>query len=146
MPTPPYPTMGIPQKLILRNATLADGRLVNVTWIQSHGHGKKSAACRVSIEDASLTSTQTASAASSSARGDSETAAAGPSVIRPFQSPSVRCRPSSTGQSKASEQDEGEELVEIDAAGQLLLPSGLAHPHVHLDKCYLLDRCAIGDG
>lgn len=35
---------------------------------------------------------------------------------------------------------------ELDAKGNLLLPGGLVHPHVHLDKCYLLDRCHVEDG
>lgn len=35
---------------------------------------------------------------------------------------------------------------EIDAKGSVLIPGGLVHPHVHLDKCYLLDKTPIGDG
>ena len=28
----------------------------------------------------------------------------------------------------------------------LVLPGGLVHAHIHLDKCYLLDRTPVGDG
>lgn len=118
--------MDMPQKLILRNVSLADERLVNVTWKQSKSPGRANAACTVSIEDVSLRSKQVSSATDDAG---------------PFQSPSARCRPSSIEQSA-----EGESLEEIDGAGSLLLPNGLAHPHIHLDKCYLLDRCSIGDG
>ncbi|CBQ71568.1 conserved hypothetical protein [Sporisorium reilianum SRZ2] len=34
----------------------------------------------------------------------------------------------------------------IDVRGSLALPGGLCHPHVHLDKCYLLDQCALQTG
>lgn len=28
----------------------------------------------------------------------------------------------------------------------LALPGGLAHPHIHLDKCYLLSQTPVKDG
>lgn len=28
----------------------------------------------------------------------------------------------------------------------LIIPGGLVHAHVHLDKCYLLDKTPVGDG
>ncbi|TKY86868.1 hypothetical protein EX895_004156 [Sporisorium graminicola] len=34
----------------------------------------------------------------------------------------------------------------IDARGSIAVPGGLCHPHIHLDKCYLLDRCALATG
>ncbi|ETS61518.1 zinc metallopeptidase [Moesziomyces aphidis] len=34
----------------------------------------------------------------------------------------------------------------IDARGSLGIPGGLCHPHIHLDKCFLLDRCTLSDG
>ncbi|KAI5477567.1 metallo-dependent hydrolase [Pseudohyphozyma bogoriensis] len=34
----------------------------------------------------------------------------------------------------------------LDAMGSLLIPGGLAHPHVHLDKCFLMDRCKPVEG
>ena len=34
----------------------------------------------------------------------------------------------------------------IDARGSLALPGALCHPHIHLDKCYLLDRCTLSTG
>lgn len=40
--------------------------------------------------------------------------------------------------------EEGSEMT-IEAGGSILLP-GLVHPHVHLDKAYLLDECQIVDG
>ncbi|SPO36246.1 uncharacterized protein PSFLO_01717 [Pseudozyma flocculosa] len=37
-------------------------------------------------------------------------------------------------------------VMTVDARGSLLVPGGLCHPHVHLDKCFLLSRCGIHDG
>ena len=34
----------------------------------------------------------------------------------------------------------------IDAHGSLSIPGGLCHPHIHLDKCFLLDRCRLSTG
>lgn len=34
----------------------------------------------------------------------------------------------------------------FDAQGSIAIPGGLCHPHVHLDKAYLLDRCTLSDG
>ncbi|GAC97393.1 zinc metallopeptidase [Pseudozyma hubeiensis SY62] len=34
----------------------------------------------------------------------------------------------------------------IDANSSISIPGGLCHPHVHLDKCYLLDRCTLSTG
>lgn len=34
----------------------------------------------------------------------------------------------------------------VDARGSVGVPGGLCHPHIHLDKCFLLDRCQISDG
>ncbi|EST06995.1 hypothetical protein PSEUBRA_003625 [Kalmanozyma brasiliensis GHG001] len=34
----------------------------------------------------------------------------------------------------------------FDARGSLAIPGGLCHPHIHLDKAYLLDRCTLSTG
>ncbi|GAO52731.1 Metallo-dependent hydrolase [Saitoella complicata NRRL Y-17804] len=34
---------------------------------------------------------------------------------------------------------------DLDASGSIVIPP-LCHPHLHLDKCFLLDRCAMVDG
>lgn len=34
----------------------------------------------------------------------------------------------------------------INACGSLSVPGGLCHPHIHLDKPYLLDRCPLENG
>ena len=34
----------------------------------------------------------------------------------------------------------------VDVHGSLAIPGGLCHPHVHLDKPYLLDRCPLSSG
>ncbi|KAJ6584937.1 hypothetical protein B0H19DRAFT_1107295 [Mycena capillaripes] len=40
---------------------------------------------------------------------------------------------------------EGANPTDIDAKGGLLLPS-LCHSHIHLDKCFILDRCELATG
>ncbi|KIP08128.1 hypothetical protein PHLGIDRAFT_117554, partial [Phlebiopsis gigantea 11061_1 CR5-6] len=48
--------------------------------------------------------------------------------------------------SEASSSGLDEQSIEtLDADGSLLLPS-LCHAHIHLDKCYLLDRCTLVEG
>ena len=37
-------------------------------------------------------------------------------------------------------------VTTLNAHGSLLLPGGLVHPHLHLDKCFLLDRCTLKTG
>lgn len=46
------------------------------------------------------------------------------------------------------EEVRGEDGTQPPSAAGLALPMGLAHAHIHLDKCYLLDgdQCPIGDG
>ncbi|KAJ9477218.1 Zinc metallopeptidase, partial [Pseudozyma hubeiensis] len=34
----------------------------------------------------------------------------------------------------------------IDVNSSISIPGGLCHPHIHLDKCYLLDRCTLFTG
>ncbi|KAK4701462.1 cytosine/creatinine deaminase, partial [Phenoliferia sp. Uapishka_3] len=34
----------------------------------------------------------------------------------------------------------------LDAKGSVVLLGGLVHPHIHLDKCFLLDRCKLETG
>lgn len=38
------------------------------------------------------------------------------------------------------------DATSIDAKGSILIPGGLVHPHLHLDKCFLLDKTPIRDG
>lgn len=76
----------------------------------------------------------------------------------PFQSISEVTTPSQSQESPSqtkkqiiakfttpSSSSTGENIC-INACGSLSLPGGLCHPHIHLDKPYLLDRCPLQQG
>lgn len=52
----------------------------------------------------------------------------------------VECRGKKVKQVSLSDGSNDVPLPEFDAKGSLLLPS-LCHSHIHLDKCFILDRC-----
>lgn len=48
--------------------------------------------------------------------------------------------------SSVTEMSEEGECTLLNVNGSLVLPGGLVHPHLHLDKCFLLDRCKLETG
>lgn len=118
----------------LRNVYLPDGRLCNVEWHTSPtGSESSRAACKRSV------AIQEVPRAVADRLGDE------PSWKVSSSSPS---KVIVKEEQEAGDEQHGLEAGRIiDARGHgLLVPRGLVHAHVHLDKCYLLDRCQIKDG
>ena len=114
----------------IRNVYLPDGRLCNVEWHTSPIGSESSRNPKRHVEVKEVPRTD-------ADRFDAE--------------PSWRVSSSSPSDilvHKTGDDEQGSKAGSIiDAKGHgLLVPRGLVHAHVHLDKCYLLDRCEIKDG